>query len=46
VDVVLVAPAAVDVDAAKGLEVGSVALHEIDRVVAAPGGPASGDRRA
>src|SRR5487761_2749577 len=42
VNVVLVAPAAVDVDAAQRLEIGAVFLHQIDRVVAAPVVPAPG----
>src|SRR6266850_3172911 len=41
-DVELVAPAAIDVDAAQGLEVGAVALHEVAGVMPAPVRPAAG----
>src|SRR5260221_11995680 len=40
VDVVLVAPAAVDIDAAKRLEVVPISRDEVDRVVLAPLPPA------
>jgi hypothetical protein len=40
VDVVLVAPAAVDDDAAQGFQGGAVSGYEVDRVVPASGAPA------